>query len=545
MRRAAPLLLAALLAAIGAGALLPPGEGAAPRPGRGATFFLAASSLAHDLDLEYGEADRERFAALWGHPPADVEVVDREGVERLAAPAVPAALAAPWVRLAPRHGLPLAGALALALAAGAAWIALSRRLEPAAAAGLLFVAIAGSIAFHAPFRSDPASLVTALAVAGLAVAALGGPRSRARVADVYDGPELGRGGAGAARHLAAGALVGLAVSADLSLCPLLVAAALPRGVEGRGRARAAVAAGIGALGSLAAVAALAGPPWEAPRPVADGALFLWNLAYAGAGRHTALLAAFLPAVALLGTLGREPGRLVLPAAVAASLLARLALQPFDWAGAVAGPAQLGLLPLFGALWLVPARPLRPVAGAALLALSGLFLWPLWLAPRAGEPAEATARGPVAALLARLPVETSLRQLPGATDREQAGVAVRALAPAIRPAATGELELAAPGRGVLLIASPRRLTGLRLAFDEAAPSGLEVRGAELGNTIFRPAGGVEFDLLLDRPRARHASPWGSGEALFYPLTIRFERPPPEPLVLRVAAVRAAVPEASDE
>ncbi|MCZ7650565.1 MAG: hypothetical protein M5U13_05105 [Thermoanaerobaculia bacterium] len=279
--------------------------------------------------------------------------------------------------------------------------------------------------------------------------------------------------------------------------------------------------------------------------MADGALFLWNLAYAGAGRHTALLAAFLPAVALLGTLGREPGRLVLPAAVAASLLARLALQPFDWAGAVAGPAQLGLLPLFGALWLVPARPLRPVAGAALLALSGLFLWPLWLAPRAGEPAEATARGPVAALLARLPVETSLRQLPGATDREQAGVAVRALAPAIRPAATGELELAAPGRGVLLIASPGASPGCasrstrrrRAVSRSAAPSSATRSSGRRGEWSSTSCSTGRGPATL--------RPGGAGEALFYPLTIRFERPPPEPLVLRVAAVRAAVPEASDE
>ncbi|HSM52073.1 MAG TPA: hypothetical protein VLA75_11800, partial [Thermoanaerobaculia bacterium] len=99
MRRAAPLLLAGLLGAIVVGALLPPGEAAAPRPGRETTFFLAASSLARDLDLAFEEADRKRFAALWGHPPEEVEVVDREGGERLAAPAVAAALAAPWLRL--------------------------------------------------------------------------------------------------------------------------------------------------------------------------------------------------------------------------------------------------------------------------------------------------------------------------------------------------------------------------------------------------------------------------------------------------------------
>jgi len=530
------------------GALLPAGESATPRPGRETTFFLAASSLAHDFDLEFEDADRERFAALWGAPPEDVEVVDRDGGERFAAPAVASALAAPWMRLAPRRGLPLAGALALAAAAVAAWVALSRRLEPAAAGWLLFVALAGSIAFHAPFRADPASLVTALAVAGLALAALGGRRSRARLADVYDGLDLGPRPPAPARHVAAGGLVGLAVSADVTLLPLLVPAALLGGAEGRARARAGIAVGIGAIAALAAVTALAGAPWDAPQPVADGTLLLWNLAYAVAGRHAALLAAFLPVVALFATMGgaeRMPGRIALPAAVAASLLLRLALYPFDWAGALAGPALLGLLPLFGALWLLPARPLRTVAGAALLALSGLFLWPLWLAPRSGEPSEAMARGPAAALLARLPVETSLRLLPGATDREQAGVAVRALAPGIRSASSGDLLLSTSGRGELLIASPRRLTGLRLAFDEQAPSDLRVEGATLGNTIFRPAGGVEFDLLLDRPRVRHASPWGGGTALFYPLKLRFEHPPPAPLAFRVVAARAAVPEARDE
>ena len=545
MRKAAPVLLVALLAALGAGALLPPVGAARPAPGGETTFFLAATSLARDFDLRYDESDRERFLALWGEPPEGVEVVDRQGSERFAAPAAPAALAAPALRLAPRRGLRLAGVLALAVAVTLAWRALARRLEAPAAAGILFVALAGSIAFHAPFRAAPAALVAALILSALALAALARPRSRTRLTAVYDGPEPGAVRSGTGRYLLAGLLCGLAVSADLTLLPLFVALPLLGGVTGRARRRAALVAGLGALGSLVAVGLLAGAPWEAPQPVADGALLFWNLVYAVAGRHAGWPLAFLPAVALVAAARRGSGGLALVAAVGASLGFRLFLQPFTWAGAVAGPAQLGLLPLYAALWLLPERPWRPLPGIVLLAASGLSLWPLWLAPRSGDPTLAFARGPAAPLLARLPVETSLRELPGAVEREQAGVAVRAFAPAIEAAAGGELRLRGPGAGTLLVASPRRLTGLRLAFDEQAPSGLRVMGAELGATILRPAGGIEFDLLLDRPRVRHASPWGGGEALFYPLRLQFAGALTAPVGFRVVTARTAVPAAEGE
>ena len=536
-RGAAWSVLALLLVALVGGAATYAGPPTGPALGAETTFALAVESLARDGDLRLDRTDRERFKNVWGWPAENPEVL--EGSERLAAPAISVAWHAPWVQLFGRRGIFLGSAVALALAALAA-AAATRSAGPVAPL-LVALAVFGSTAFHAPYRFDPACVLTMLVVGSLALA-----RGRERADEEPPSEMFADAGAAApavtiGSLAASGALLGLAIVDDLTLAPLLgalaVAAAERRARVGRGIRIGTVLAG--AVVALAGGLAVVGAQWTLPQPSLDAALFGWNLADLACGRHVGLLVWQLPLLALVAGATRKNGRFALPLAVAAALALRLFLQPFDWAGREVGPAGLALLPILAALWLWPGRRVSMAWMAVVAAGCGLLLGPLWLAPRAGVADLAAGRGPARGLLARLPFETALRRLPGLVEVEEAGAHLRAVGPTVWEGKRG-LEMMGDARAELTVASPHRLTLVRLEFGGTAPVELAVAGARAGNTIFRPGGGVAFDLQLERPARRHPTAWSREPVLFYPLSIRLPAGKPAPLPFALSLARAAVP-----
>ena len=426
-------------------------------------------------------------------PPAPAEAP--------AGPLVGRLLAAPLAWAAPVRGEAILGVLALAVAAAAAGAVLERRLGGAAWL-LLLLLIFGSAAWALVWSSGARLVTLALAVTAFALARARGPAVDETPGEIYRPEEIAGGGVG--RWLAVGLLLGaLVISSPVAAVLLLPAAlAVPPGDRRRGLA---LLIG-GWLAAAAVEAAVAGPAVVAQELAAaaeslrfDAALAGWNLGYLAAGRNVGLLVGFAPALLLLW-LGRGGGRRALPAACLAAAAAAALLLPFDFAS-----GWLGLLwlPLYGALWLLPARLPRAAEWLAVLVLSGLATWALWAPPWAA----AAAGGSVAAASwprRWLPYETTLRDLPGGTARQLGSTEVHART--VRGCRflgePGRFELSGGEPAELWLAAPPELDMVALEFGPGAPSSLIVRGAESGRTVFRPDGRVGFELRLVRPRARH-------------------------------------------
>ncbi len=545
------LLLAALL--LGAATF----RHGAPRPwfGNEAGQLLQAASLAADRDLAIEPRDLERFEEWWGGPPDGARRI-RAGAGRaeVAAGSLPySLLLAPVVPWAPRRGPAVVNALLLALAAGLA----SRRLASRSCVGaelLIAVVIFGSVAFAWVFLALPETLALAATVAAFALATGGRPPPAHLLPEIYEPPE--RAPRVALRWLAAGALLAPAALAHPFFLALLWPAARAAPAERRRRARAWLVAGIAV--PLAAAVLLYGAhgagwsPWPEPGRLLEGggpagagaeaiavdpgprpfdpAIRGWNLLYFAAGRHVGVLPYFLPLL-LLGLAQRggaksadekdaDDGSGALINAAGAVALAFVVLVPFDFFGGPGTLANRWFLPLYGALWLLPRRSLHPGWIAACALLAGLFLWPLWLAPRA-VPLDANGSLRYPAPLARwlLPYETTARSLPSGGEAMRREVWARALGPATGSAGDGwRLTLAPGGRGRILVASPYAAEAIYLEFGPGSPVELEVGGADVGTTIFRPDGSAAFQVLTRRPRARHSMWWGPDRQYLYELEL---------------------------
>ncbi len=558
LRRAAELaprlLLAALLLALLLGAAT--FRHGAPRPwfGNEAGQLLQAASLAADRDLAIERRDLERFEDWWGSAPAGARRI-AAGEAEIAAGSLPySVLLAPVVPWAPRRGPAVVNALLLALAAGLA----SRRLAERCGSGselLVAVLIFGSVAFAWVFLALPETLVLAATVAAFALATGGGRPPAHRLPEIYEPPE-GKPRA-TLRWLAAGALLAPAALAHPFFLALAWPAARAAPAERRRPARIALFAGL--VLPLAAAALVYGAhgagwsPWPeigrllegggpsgagaeaigvdpGPRPF-DPAIRGWNLLYFLAGRHVGVLPYFLPLL-LLGLAQRGgakstdeedsggDGSGALVNAAGAVALAFVVLVPFDFFGGPGALANRWFLPLYGALWLLPRRSLHPAWIALTALVAGLFLWPLWGAPRAFPlDGSGSLRYPAALARRLLPYETTGRSLPSAGEAMRRQVWARALGPATGSAGDGwRLTLTPDGRGRILVASPYAAEAIFLEFGPGSPTELEVEGGEAGTTIFRPDGSAAFQVLTGRPRARHSMWWGPDRLYLYELEL---------------------------
>jgi hypothetical protein len=193
------------------------------------------------------------------------------------------------------------------------------------------------------------------------------------------------------------------------------------------------------------------------------------------------------------------------------------------------------LPLYAALWFLPARPLRASWAVVGAALAAPVLLPLWTHPTAPEPSR---------LAVWLPYEATQKDLPGdwvAYD----GIRVKPTSRNVWRAERGsDLRIAGAETGGLVAASIEPLKGLVLDFDRNAPSRLIANRQELRPTVLRPDGSVSFEIPLGSSRT-HPMGWTGGEAHVYQVSFRLPEAPAKPIGFRVRASRGVVIQRSGE
>lgn len=529
------------------------------------TYRLQAESLFFDFDLVYDEADIERFRAHgWDRDSLVALGLRASELDTFQRPFPYALLLAPFVALAPERGPALLNSLLLVLAAALALRLLERRVgdvAPWVTAALVF----GSTVFASVFLALPDVLLVAATVAGLALAE-GPPVAAGALPDMYPGGDSGEDSGGGSRGdaprasvlrwLGVGLLLGvvcihhpvylvLAVLIGLRLPRAERASALPLIVLGLvmvllvGWWAGGLYADLGPAEKLARAAdsveemrARGASPFTGAAkrvtwpPRLEPALLGWNALYLALGRHCGLLPYTLPLVLVL-FLAAGTGRLrqTLPLVLLA-VTVFVFFFPFNIFG---GPAigNRWFLPLYAALWTAPARPSSPAGPFLVLLIGGVLLLPLWTG---GSPAE---HGPGAALFERLPFETTQREAPVSAEVVLSELRVRATSSSVTPGA-GERPLALEGgrRAELMVVSGSRLESLLLDFGPAAKGEPVLGGGQLGRTIFRPDGGVSYEVVLDGRERRHST-WWSRE-VHSTRMLRFEMPKSGDLDFAVSA-----------
>lgn len=582
------LLLLGLLIALLAGAA---GSELKSRPPAGdeATYVMQALSLAHDRDLAFAAEDHRRYAALYGRPPDRLALASRDGGERIVygVPLLWALWAAPFLAAAPQSGAAVANALLLAIAAWAAARALERRIGPAAwpwTAALVFA----SIAFAYVYFALPDLLLMAAAALGLALAygrsEVLGTGALSQIYGGSDDAASSSRGRFVLRWAVAGALLAIPAVQRPVYLVLLVAMlwVVPRRRRAAGLAALAAGAALTALvaagghwaagggwaphagrhsftaesgypgvdypaeawpGPAAAPAGVAAIAPGTARPPLSPRLWGWNAVYLAAGRDVGLIPYFLPGLLLLALAAGRRGRWALAAGTALALAALLWLRPHNFFGGAEAIGNRFFLPLYPALWFLAARPggrvlRRAAAALGAAALAAPFLLPLWRAP-AGHPVGEDGRYRYVSEVARrrLPFETTQPAIPA--PRAVAGELVLTFLGGDAGPAGGDPRAPLRIRGrrevELMVASPRPLERLTLAFGRRAPSRIEIlSGGTAGEMLLRGDGGVSFTVELApacavHPAGSSAEPWS-----YYPLRFRLPEGPPFDLELTVEA-----------
>lgn len=552
-----------------------------------ATYAMQAASLAWDFDLLYTRADYERFVAHWGGPP-DGLILQSGGGGSIAGgritygkPFLYALAIAPFVRAAPVRGGLIANAVYLAAAAVLAAWALRRRLGAAAP---LWVAVFlyASVAFGYAFWVHADLFLLATTAAGLALVYGSGRGPGEPLPSMYEEPRPGRT---FGRWFLAGALLTVAGAFRPFYLALLLPALFAAWTE---RKRRPALGGLlaGALALLLVTAFgqwISGGSWTGyggerggfyPRtgypevdfpasqwsqvlqqwgntswlqeggidPSEDPKLLAWNVLYFLVGRNVGVLPYFLPLLAgfLAGfpALGRDRGRWAIPLAVGLAVLGFFILRPFNFYGGGGAIANRYFLPLYPALWFLAARPLAARWAVPVVALAGVFLYPLWLHPTAfpvGEDGRYQHVGTVAERL--LPYETTQSHIPGGQDFAANGLWIKLLSHSLyRVAETEQVRLVGDTHGEILVGSPEPLEGLHVRFDSQAPSHLEISGQNLRPTILHPDGGITFEVPLQRARAVHPMWWTWDDYYLYELDLRLPGAPAAPIGLDIRPAR---------
>lgn len=500
------------------------------------TYALQAASLAWDHDLVYDARDEQRFVQQWGERPGplDLDSRDHGRTQVYRRPALWALLAAPFVRAMPLRGAPVLAVLLLALAA---WLA-ARALAPrvgAAAPVWIAAFVFGSAAFAYVFRITADVFLLAAAVAGLALAFGAVPEEA--LPSMYEGERVWSWKT-FGRWLAAGALLAVPGAYHPFYLLILPAAGVAARANIQRRRRSAAA------GLLVGAVLLLGLTWlvhlraggEALwRPSAwsfepDPKLLGWNLAYFLVGRHVGVLLYFLPLLAALAAYRPEGGRRALLLGVGLAVLGFLLIRPFNFFGGPGTIADRTFLPLYGALWLLPARPARPAWPLLAVLLAAPFLYPLWL----------QAPSPVSPVAERwLPFEITQRELP-VQWLVQHGLRVGLIGHGVWAEERGTgLRIAGGGEGEILLASPEPIHAVDLALDPTAPTRLTANGQALRPSLLRADGWIFFEVPLGEPRAVHPMGWSRGDVYLYPLRLSLPGAPAAPVGFDVLPVRDLV------
>jgi hypothetical protein len=280
-----------------------------------AGYLLQAESVARDLDLQYGDRDRERLVERHGHRAGDTGLALEQKGEAvlLDQPLAHSLLLAPFVRLAPQRGAAVLNVLLLIAAAWVAARSLARRLG-AVAPLVVVLFVFGSVTFRYVFLALPDLLVLAATVAAFALAYGREEPVATETPEIYQAPDEGWDPLW--RWLAVGALLVIPSVHHPLYLGLFVPAAVATPAAERKRSLAALATGAVALlvlgglakwmltGSWAAVLPTGlGDMWPAlagERVLFDGNLIGWNFLYLLAGRSVGALPYFLPVLLALG-----------------------------------------------------------------------------------------------------------------------------------------------------------------------------------------------------------------------------------------------------
>jgi hypothetical protein len=519
-----------------------------------ATYLMQAQSLAWDHDLRYSRHDYDRFVEQWGTRPEGLILQSGDSGRTLTygKPASYAAWIAPFVRLSPTRGAAIANAMLLALAAIAAARTLERRLGPAAPLWIA-VWIFASVAFAYVFWAHSDIFLMSLTAFALALA-YGAPGEGER----QETPLRM-----ALRWLAVGGLLSLVTLSRPFYGVLLipVAFAIPRAQR-----RLALSAFVLAVGVLVTVSLftnlaeadawtpyggerqsfdshtgfpeveLSAASWRAqivaqgsrswkPADEFDAPQSAWNVLYFLVGRHVGVLPYFLPLILGLAAFRRGQGRGMLILAALLACAGFLIARPFNFYGGGGAIANRYFLPVYPAFWFAAGRPAR--ASWALLAavVAAPFLWPLWTHPRAFFLDQDGGYRYVSDFARRLlPYETTQSHLKpsGREDFVHNGLWIKPLTTNLRAEEDGaRIHLESPGRGQILLGSPRPLEGIRLVLFPPAPSRVEISGAENVTSLPRPRGGTVRLLHFPHPRAVHRMWWTRDPVYLYQLGMRME------------------------
>ncbi len=506
-----------------------------------ATYRLQAESLVRDGDRAYGEADRARFAAKnW---PAIESAIETTAEVSVAGDALhfhrplPYSLAlAPFVLIAPERG-PLL--LNLLLFGGLA-IGLGLRLGRDAPGSAPYWSVAlffGTVVFSYVRAAWPELFVSALLVLAYLLTREGAPPEEL--------PQMAAKPSGrwkpALRWLTVGCLVAAAALQGPLYAVALMAFLVP---AFRSRNEVAWAAAIGGFAGVLLGAWLLGgtlfpgvAPWladtglpvragdeivdvgdwalrlesvEAPPVVWDPELMLWNGVYALVGRHVGVLLCFVPLVFFGASARWSSGLLWLVAG--GVLVGSIVLDPFNFAG---GPESLGNRPMvpLAVLMFFAVRASAAAWPAILAGAAGMVaVAPLWLG-LTEHPGRLRAQVAAASLARVLPYETSQRYAPASGEVFSRLILARTANGGLLPGSgPSHFVLRYGMKGELMVASSRRLSAIELEFGPNATSELELEGGTVENLLFRPGGGVTFEVAPNEPRIRHRI-WGRDDRHF--------------------------------
>ncbi len=574
------LALAALLAALVAGAATFDRRSWPGLVGDEATYLMQAQSLAWDGDLLYGRGDFDRFVAQWGRKPEGLILQSGDGGRTVGygKPPAYAVYLAPFLRLAPIRGVAIANALLLALTACACARALRRTLGPASP---LWVAVwvFGSAAF-ATFTWAHSDLFLMDLVALALALVYGAPDPRdERKGEGSAGEQVLEGrGRTALRGLGAGILLGLAAAARpfygaLAL-PLLLA--FPRGGGARPTSRWAGAGAFllglalvvlpgamslaqggswspeyggerqsfdsstgfpdvdpGADDLKAAIAERGNHSWRPGEFAFEKRQTSWNALYFFAGRHVGILPYFLPLLLGAAAYRGGRGRILLPTLALAAAACFLVIRPFNFYGGGGAIANRYFLPLYPAFWFLAGRRPRGEVVKPLLAalLAAPFLLPLWSHPRAylldGDGGYSYVSDTARALL---PYETTLSHLKpsGRDDFVHGPLWAKPLTTNLRAEEGGAAIHLGPGRpGQILLGSPHPVPYLEVrSRPPAGPLGVSVPFPGAGEAAPGSAPDPAIAVRLARARAVHKMWWTDDPFYLYQLDLRLPEGGPE-------------------
>ncbi len=256
------------------------------------------------------------------------------------------------------------------------------------------------------------------------------------------------------------------------------------------------------------------PDWE---------LLGWNGLYFLVGRNLGILPYFIPLLLILAGWGTSWRETVLVGTVVLAAILALWLHPFNFSGEAGGLGNGRFLPLYGALWLLPTKRVRPVGIFAVTILAAIFLWPVWASPqRATHRSIGTAWYAAEIPFRFLPYEMSQRGLPQFGSLRRQGLLVRCLTPSIEYSEAKDRLVLFGGRwGEILISSEVEFGSVVLDFDKSASTELEVSGGEVTGTIFRPDGRVAFQIEVEQPHASYPEPDSGRSSYHYRLRLRME------------------------